>query len=227
MQLTKWKSVCNLKTIHLVILFSKNRSNMSKGAPVGKGIPFFSIMMLLCSDIHPVINVLNAWRLLCPWLKFLMLGHFSSSWEPISDTDWVVYYLCDLSRLDHLCELAKVSKFWSKAAQHCSPTACPRTRQYIDAETGDWTSNLLNSRQLALKPEPHWQPISFFKWQLASSKLRSTSTLIHLWIIFPVIFSCSCSSTYTVPSWPSRVSLQRRQFCFQHTSLWIYIFLKF
>lgn len=132
-----------------------------------------------------------------------------------------------LSRLDHLCELAKVSKFWSKAAQHCSPTACPRTRQYIDAETGDWTSNLLNSRQLALKPEPHWQPISFFKWQLASSKLRSTSTLIHLWIIFPVIFSCSCSSTYTVPSWPSRVSLQRRQFCFQHTSLWIYIFLKF
>lgn len=115
-----------------------------------------------------------------------------------------------ISQLDHLCELAKVSKFWSKAAQHCSPvsnyllweggiwgsTACPRTRQYIDVVTGDWTSNLLNSRQLALKPEPHWQPISFFKWQLASSKLKSTSTFIHLWIIFPVIFSCSCSSLH-------------------------------
>lgn len=161
---------------------------MLKVAPVGKGIPFFSIMMLLYSDIHPVINVLNAWILLCPWLRFLMLGHFSSSWEPISDTDWAVYYFC---------ELAKVSKFWSKAAQHCSPvsnyllweggswgsTACPRTRQYTDAETGDWTSNLLNSRQPALKPEPHWQPISFFKWQLASSKLKSTSTCIRLWII--------------------------------------------
>lgn len=104
-----------------------------------------------------------------------------------------------ISRLDYLCELAKVSKFWSKAAQHCSPvsnyllweggiwgsTACPRTRQYIDAETGHWTSNLLNSRQLALKPEPHWQPISFFQMAIGIIQIKEYFYIYPLVNYFP------------------------------------------